>query len=90
LLPDRQLQRFCPHGAEQVAQKNPADVDALLAQDCISTPGTPRLSGMLNEAGLRLAKRSAIRRFARYEGVVDSISTSAEHRRFDEMMRRQT
>ena len=56
--------------AEQVAQKNPADVDALLAQDCISTPGTT-ISGMLNEAVLKIGEKISIRRFARYEGVVD-------------------
>ena len=56
--------------AEQVAQKNPADVDALLAQDCISTPGTT-ISGMLNEAVLKIGEKISIRRFARFEGVVD-------------------
>ena len=56
--------------AEQVAQKNPADVDALLAQDCISTPGTT-ISGMLNEAVLKIGEKISIRRFTRYEGVVD-------------------
>lgn len=56
--------------AEQVAQKDPADVDALLAQDCISTPGTT-ISGMLNEAVLKIGEKISIRRFARYEGVVD-------------------
>lgn len=56
--------------AEQVAQKNPADVDALLAQDCISTLGTT-ISGMLNEAVLKIGEKISIRRFARYEGVVD-------------------
>jgi len=56
--------------AEQIAKTNPADVDVLLAQDCISNPGTT-ISGMLNEAVLKIGEKISIRRFARYEGVVD-------------------
>lgn len=56
--------------AEQIAKTNPADVDVLLAQDCIATPGTT-ISGMLNEAVLKIGEKISIRRFARFEGVVD-------------------
>lgn len=56
--------------AEQIAKTNPADVDALLAQDSIANPGTT-ISGMLNEAVLKIGEKVSIRRFARYEGVVD-------------------
>ena len=56
--------------AEQIAKTNPADVDALLAQESIANPGMT-ISNMLNEAVLKIGEKISIRRFARYEGVVD-------------------
>ena len=57
--------------AEQVGKKNPADVDALLAQDAIFAPGLT-VSGTLNEMVAKIGEKISIRRFTRYEGVVDT------------------
>lgn len=57
--------------AEQVGKKNPADVDALLAQDAIYANGLT-VSGTLNEMVAKIGEKISIRRFTRYEGVVDT------------------
>ncbi len=57
--------------AEQVAKCNPADVDALLAQNSVKQPGTT-VTALLNEAVARIGEKVSIRRFARYEGVADT------------------
>ncbi|MEN6594865.1 MAG: translation elongation factor Ts [Clostridiaceae bacterium] len=56
--------------AEQIAKKNPADVDALLAEESIANPGMT-ISNILNEKVAKMGEKISIRRFARYEGVVD-------------------
>ena len=56
--------------AEQIGKQNPADVDALLAQDAIFAPGLT-VSGTLNEMVAKIGEKISIRRFTRYEGVVD-------------------
>ncbi|MCE5188900.1 MAG: translation elongation factor Ts [Eubacteriales bacterium] len=57
--------------AEQIGKKNPADVDALLAQDAIFAPGLT-VSGTLNEMVAKIGEKISIRRFTRFEGVVDT------------------
>lgn len=56
--------------AEQVGKKNPADVDALLKQDAIYAPGLT-VSDTLNEMVAKIGEKISIRRFTRYEGVID-------------------
>lgn len=56
--------------AEQVGKKNPADVDALLKQESISKPGLT-VSDLLNETVAKIGEKVSVRRFTRYEGVVD-------------------
>lgn len=56
--------------AEQVGKTNPADVDALLKQDAIYAPGLT-VSDTLNEMVAKIGEKISIRRFTRYEGVVD-------------------
>ncbi len=56
--------------AEQIGKQNPADVDALLLQDAIRTPGTS-ISDVFNTTAAKIGEKVSIRRFARYEGVVD-------------------
>ena len=55
----------------QVAEKNPADVEALLDQDCIALPGK-KFSTLLNETVAKIGEKVSVRRFVRYEGAVDS------------------
>ncbi len=57
--------------AEQIAKANPADVDALLSQKSVRSPDTA-ISDILNETGAKIGEKISIRRFARYEGVVDN------------------
>jgi elongation factor Ts len=57
--------------AEQVGKQNPVDVDALLAQDAIFSPGLT-VSATLNEMVAKIGEKISIRRFTRYEGVVDA------------------
>lgn len=57
--------------AEQVAKKGPQDVATLLEQDSVKEPGMT-VNGLLNEAGMRIKEKISIRRFARFEGVVDT------------------
>lgn len=57
--------------AEQVAKKNPADVDELLAQDAVYASGLT-VSETLNEMVAKIGEKISIRRFTRYEGVVDT------------------
>jgi elongation factor Ts len=57
--------------AQQVAKKKPADVDALLAEDAFFAPGL-KVSDTLNEMVAKIGEKISIRRFTRYEGVVDT------------------
>ena len=57
--------------AEQVGKENPADVDALLAQKAIYSSGLT-VSDTLNEMVAKIGEKISIRRFTRYEGVVDT------------------
>jgi len=57
--------------AEQVGKKDPADVDALLKQESVANPGLT-ISDLLNETVAKIGEKISIRRFTRYEGVVDS------------------
>ena len=57
--------------AEQVGKENPADVDALLMQSALYAPGFT-LSDTLNEMVAKIGEKVSIRRFTRYEGVVDT------------------
>lgn len=57
--------------AEQVGNDEPADVDALLAQDASYAPGL-KVSDTLNEMVAKIGEKISIRRFARYDGVVDT------------------
>ncbi len=64
------FQAYVSKLAEQVGKQNPADVDALLAQDAIFAPGLT-VSATLNEMVAKIGEKISIRRFTRYEGVVD-------------------
>ncbi len=57
--------------AELVAKENPADVDALLVLDASFSPGL-KVSETLNEMVAKIGEKISIRRFMRYEGVVDT------------------
>ena len=58
--------------AEQVAKKNPADVDALLKQPFFKDESTP-IEQMVTAATAEIGEKISIRRFARYEGgIVES------------------
>ncbi len=57
--------------AEIIARQNPADVDALLKQESVATPGSS-ISDLLNETVAKIGEKISIRRFTRYEGIVDS------------------
>lgn len=57
--------------AEQVGKKDPADVDVLLKQESVANPGST-ISDLLNETVAKIGEKISIRRFTRYEGVVDS------------------
>jgi len=64
------FQAYVSKLAEQVGKQNPADVDALLAQDAIFAPGLT-VSATLNEMVAKIGEKISIRRFTRYEGVED-------------------
>ena len=59
--------------AEQVAKKNPADVDALLKQPFFKDESTT-IEQMVTAATAEIGEKITIRRFVRYEpsGIVDS------------------
>lgn len=57
--------------AEQVAKKNPVDVDALMAEEAAFAPSM-KVSDTLNELVAKIGEKISIRRFTRYEGVVDT------------------
>ena len=58
--------------AEQVAKKNPADVDALLKQPFFKDESTT-IEQMVTAATAEIGEKISIRRFARYEGgIVES------------------
>ncbi|MEA4913407.1 MAG: translation elongation factor Ts [Christensenella sp.] len=57
--------------AEQVGKFSPADVDALMAQDAFFAPGLT-VSDTLNEMVAKIGEKISIRRFTRFEGVVDT------------------
>ncbi len=56
--------------AKVVIISNPADVDALLACKLPETETT--VNDMINEKVAKIGEKISVRRFARYEGVVDS------------------
>lgn len=64
------FQAYVSKLAEQVGKQNPADVDALLAEDAVFSPGLT-VNGTLNEMVAKIGEKISIRRFTRYEGVVD-------------------
>jgi len=55
--------------AKQIAEKNPADVDALMETEI--EPGTT-VSAALNNAVAKIGEKISVRRFVRIEGKVDS------------------
>ena len=55
----------------QVAKANPADVDALLQQDCVAEPGK-KFEALVNEAVAKIGEKISIRRFVKFDGAVDS------------------
>lgn len=57
--------------AAQIAEANPANVDALMDQECVNEPGKT-FSQLLNETVAKIGEKVSIRRFERYEGSVDS------------------
>lgn len=57
--------------ALQVGKANPADVDALMQQDCVATPGKP-FQTLINESVAKIGEKINVRRFVRYEGATDS------------------
>ena len=65
------FQAFVAKLAEQVGKENPADVDALLAQKAIYASGLS-VSDTLNEMVAKIGEKISIRRFTRYEGIVDT------------------
>ena len=65
------FQAFVSRLAEQVGKENPADVDALLAQKANYATGLT-VSDTLNEMVAKIGEKISIRRFTRYEGIVDS------------------
>ena len=64
------FQEYVNKLARQVGKEIPADVDALLVQDAIFAPGLT-VSGTLNEMVAKIGEKISIRRFTRYQGVVD-------------------
>lgn len=64
------FQNFVTSVAKTVAEKNPADVDALLATKCVDDEGT--ISEMLTEKIATIGENMNIRRFVRFEGDVCS------------------
>lgn len=54
--------------AKIVAEKNPADVDALMAADC----GDGTAAEMITRAVAKIGEKITIRRFNRVEGIVDT------------------
>ncbi len=65
------FKKFVGSIAKQIANTNPADVDALLKQANQENPAET-ISDMLNSAIAKIGEKVSIRRFARMEGVVDS------------------
>ncbi len=65
------FQAYVDKLAAQVGKNNPADVDALLAEDALFAPGL-KVSETLNELVAKIGEKISIRRFTRYEGVVDT------------------
>lgn len=65
------FQDFVSMLAEQVGKKDPADVDALVIQESVANPGST-VNDILNETVAKIGEKISIRRFTRYEGIVDS------------------
>jgi elongation factor Ts len=65
------FQDFVSMLAEQVGKNDPADVDELMKQDSVTNPGLS-VNDLLNETVAKIGEKISIRRFTRYEGVVDS------------------
>ncbi len=69
------FQAFVETCADTVLEKNPADVDALLA--CVATGSTETVDALLKEKVLTIGENIKIRRFARFEGAVTSYIHAA-------------
>ena len=57
--------------AKQVAMTNPADVESL-SNETLVDDSAKTVSMLLNEAVAKIGEKISIRRFARYEGIVDT------------------
>lgn len=57
--------------ALQIGKTNPASVEALLEQDCVSEPGK-KFQMLVNESVAKIGEKISIRRFVRYEGATES------------------
>ena len=62
--------QFVADVAKQISVNNPADVDALLAESFIAGEGTVR-DALVNKIAT-IGENMSIRRFARYEGIVET------------------
>ncbi len=65
------FQDFVSMLAEQVGKKDPADVDELTKQESVTMPGST-VNDLLNETVAKIGEKISIRRYTRYEGVVDT------------------
>ena len=70
---NQEFRDFVANVAKQVVEKNPADVDALLAQDAIFEAGKT-VQAVLTDKIATIGENMSIRRFVRYEstGIVGS------------------
>lgn len=58
---------------KQIIANNPADVEALLAQECIEDSSV-KIADLLNEKIAKIGENMNIRRFKRLEGVIEGYS----------------
>lgn len=72
-----QFQAFVSQISKQIADANPADVDALLAQKSIS--GDETIENVLNTNTSVIGEKLSIRRFDRYEVVAGNVAASYVH-----------
>lgn len=68
---NEEFQTFVKNVAEQVAKNNPADVDALLEEKSL-VDGKLTVADMLREKIATIGENMKIRRFARFEGVLQT------------------
>jgi len=55
---------------DQIIKRNPADVESLLSQESLQSSGKT-VSDVFNETSARIGEKLSMRRFTRYEGIVD-------------------